>query len=147
MTYLVHPSVPQTTYIHYPAVGTAGLFSLSCNTQKSFIVTAYTVAHSYIMVFSPRLAVSARLASRAFTSVRPVVPLTAARCLHSTPITMGEHPVATLNVCPATKFRKPVGPGSRKYRRSLSLAFLRHPQLSLKRRRKRTLLFKLLQST
>ncbi|EUC48825.1 hypothetical protein COCMIDRAFT_33692 [Bipolaris oryzae ATCC 44560] len=49
------------------------------------------------MAFSPRLAVSARLASRAFTPVRPVVPLTAARCFHSTPMAMGEHPVATLN--------------------------------------------------
>lgn len=89
-------------YIYYPAARTAALSSLPYNTHKSFILAVYTVANSYIMAFSPRLAVSARLASRAFTSVRPVVPLTAARCFHSTPISMGEHPVATLNVCFAT---------------------------------------------
>ncbi|KAF1836291.1 Cyanase [Decorospora gaudefroyi] len=49
------------------------------------------------MAFNLRLALSAKSASRAFVSVRPTAAFTASRCFHSTPVTMAQHPIATLN--------------------------------------------------
>lgn len=80
----------------------SSLYAVTRRLQRCCCLLVY----SYIMAFSSRLAVSARLASRAFTSVRPVVPSTASRCFHSTPVTMAQHPVATLNVCFTTRSEK-----------------------------------------
>ncbi|CAE7033199.1 Cyanate hydratase [Pyrenophora teres f. teres] len=49
------------------------------------------------MAFAPRLASSARSASRAFTSVRPTAPFVASRGFHCTSAPMAQHPIATLN--------------------------------------------------